>query len=64
MVARNLKPESILVESRKEIEKVKIIDFNLSAEIKPLAPLTEKCGSAQYTAPEVLEPNDGKRVYN
>jgi len=56
VVHRDLKPENFILVNKDPIEKcvLKIIDFGLSAYLKPGQVLTTKSGTAYYVAPEVL----------
>jgi calcium/calmodulin-dependent protein kinase I len=64
IVHRDLKPENLLFKYAildelincrdKSIESLKIVDFGLSASTKN-GPLTMRCGSPGYVAPEILE---------
>lgn len=52
---RDLKPENILLESNKQFDQIKIIDFGTSMSFKDQFKLDEKLGSPYYIAPEMLE---------
>lgn len=54
IVHRDLKPENILLESSKEFDEIKIIDFGTSLVYDPAKALEEKLGTPYYIAPEVL----------
>lgn len=54
VVHRDLKPENILLESNKDFDQIKIIDFGTSLTIDPSKTLDEKLGTPYYIAPEVL----------
>jgi len=54
IVHRDLKPENILLDSKKNSNRVKVIDFGTSEEIEPGMKLTQQYGTAYYIAPEVL----------
>jgi serine/threonine protein kinase len=51
---RDLKPENILLD---EARNVKICDFGFSARMQEGVPLTVKCGTPNYVAPEMLAEN-------
>jgi len=54
IVHRDLKPENILLESNKEYDQIKIIDFGTSVKVTADEVIPEKIGSPYYIAPEVL----------
>ena len=54
IVHRDLKPENILLESNKDFDAIKIIDFGTSLTYTPGKFLDEKLGTPYYIAPEVL----------
>ena len=57
---RDLKPENILLESKKDFDKLKIIDFGASKRFENnLLIHREFVGTAIYVAPEVI-----KRAHN
>ena len=51
---RDLKPENILLESNKEFDQLKIIDFGTSISFKESEFMEEKIGSPYYMAPEMI----------
>ena len=57
VVHRDVKPGNWMLEKASLYPKLKLSDFGLAAEWKPSdsEPLTEKCGSLKYMAPEVYE---------
>jgi len=61
IVHRDLKPENILLESNKEFDQIKIIDFGTSLVYDPNKKLDEKLGTPYYIAPEVLNKNYGAK---
>jgi len=56
IVHRDLKPENVMLEfnARNEITKVKIIDFGLACYIEDDKAMKARCGTLNYTAPEIL----------
>ena len=64
IVHRDLKPENIMLEfnAKSEIIKVKIIDFGLSCFSEDVKAMKARCGTLNYTAPEILTsvPYDNK----
>lgn len=54
IVHRDLKPENILLESNKDFDAVKIIDFGTAIVTEPDEIIEEKLGTPYYIAPEVL----------
>ena len=54
VVHRDLKPENILLD---ENNKIKIVDFGLSAKLNDGNFLKTSCGSPNYAAPEVISGN-------
>ena len=61
IVHRDLKPENILLETNKEFDQIKIIDFGTSLVVKDGEKLDEKLGTPYYIAPEVLQKNYGAK---
>ncbi len=61
IVHRDLKPENILLETNKEFDQIKIIDFGTSLVVKEGEKLDEKLGTPYYIAPEVLNKNYGAK---
>jgi len=61
IVHRDIKPENLMYAHAKG-ESVKLIDFGFAVKRSSDEPLTQKCGTMQYVAPEVLkgEPYDCK----
>jgi len=61
IVHRDIKPENIMYWDDKG-DTVKLIDFGFACKRARDVPLTQKCGTMQYVAPEVLkgEPYDSK----
>jgi len=55
----DLKPENMLLEQDKDLEKIKIVDFGTSLVYDQGKKLEEKLGTAYYIAPEVI-----KKSYN
>jgi len=58
---RDLKPENILFK-RKGDNRIKLIDFGLSKQLKKGEIMLKKLGTPYYLAPEVLEERYGKEV--
>ncbi|KAI8915390.1 kinase-like domain-containing protein [Powellomyces hirtus] len=58
---RDLKIENILVDSE---AGVKLTDFGLAQQFDPAIPLTTRCGSEEYAAPELIQalPYDGRKI--
>lgn len=56
IVHRDLKPENIMLEfnARGEVSMVKIIDFGLACYIEDKKAMAARCGTLNYTAPEIL----------
>lgn len=54
IVHRDLKPENILLESNKQYDNFKLIDFSLSTRIQPEEWIEERVGTPYYIAPETL----------
>lgn len=50
---RDIKPENVMYVA-KGGQEVKLIDFGFATEWDPSSPLSQKCGTMQYVAPEVL----------
>jgi calcium-dependent protein kinase len=59
VVHRDLNLENILLESNKDYEGIKIIDFGLAAPFREGEKLSELVGKIHYLAPEVLEQRYG-----
>lgn len=59
IVHRDLKPENMLLESDRDLEKIKVVDFGTSLVYDKDRALDEKLGTAYYIAPEVI-----KKSYN
>jgi calcium-dependent protein kinase len=53
IVHRDIKPENILLESNKDFNNVKIIDFGISVIKEPEVFIEESIGTPYYIAPEV-----------
>lgn len=51
----DLKPDNFLFHDKSETATLKIIDFGLSKRLPRLETLNRLCGTAYYTAPEVLQ---------
>ena len=60
IVHRDLKPENIMLEfnAKGEITKVKIIDFGLACYQEDVKAMKARCGTLNYTAPEILMGKD------
>jgi len=54
VVHRDIKPENLIFE-RKGDEAFKLIDFGFACQLAPGAKFTERCGTMQYVAPEVVQ---------
>lgn len=54
VVHRDLKPENLLLESKDQGARIKVIDFGTSQIFNPLKKMTMKIGTPYYIAPEVL----------
>ena len=52
---RDLKPENLMLKSKKRYEKVKIIDFGLAAIIDQKEYLYKRCGTPGFVAPEIIK---------
>jgi calcium-dependent protein kinase len=52
---RDLKPENLLLESKKEGSPIKVIDFGTSRQFNPSIKMNQKFGTILYMAPEVLK---------
>ena len=59
IVHRDIKPENILLESNKDFNQIKVIDFGISVVKEPDAMIKESIGTPYYIAPEVW-----KKSYN
>ena len=57
VVHRDIKPENILLLASRDLTRMKIADFGLSAQFKytDVKTLKGKCGTLTYMAPEILE---------
>lgn len=53
IVHRDIKPENILLESNKDFNQIKIIDFGISVVKEPETMIVESIGTPYYIAPEV-----------
>lgn len=53
IVHRDIKPENILMESNKDFNQIKIIDFGISVVIEPDEFIEDSIGTPYYIAPEV-----------
>ncbi|KAM0990484.1 hypothetical protein FF1_008991 [Malus domestica] len=62
LMHRDLKPEKILFENKKETAPLRAIDVGLSVFFKPGEVSSEIVGSSYYMAPEVLKRNYGPEV--
>ncbi|KAI9101318.1 kinase-like domain-containing protein [Phlyctochytrium arcticum] len=58
---RDLKVENVLLDSS---NSVKLTDFGLAQKFDPNIPLTARCGSEEYAAPELIQalPYDGRKT--
>ena len=54
IVHRDLKPENIMLESSKDYDQIKLIDFGTSIEVILNEAIEGKIGSPSYVAPEVI----------
>jgi len=56
---RDLKAENVMLLTKGPIEQntMKIVDFGLACRFQPGVPLTERVGTVQYVAPEVMKKN-------
>lgn len=52
---RDLKPENLLLESKKEGSPIKVIDFGTSRQFNSAIKMNQKFGTILYMAPEVLK---------
>jgi len=50
---RDIKPENFMYVSTEEGAPLKLSDFGMATFFNPGEPLTERCGTVYYTAPEV-----------
>ena len=55
IVHKDLKPENIMLANKKDIEKVKLIDFGTAQKFKKGKKMTSVIGTPYYVAPEVLK---------
>ena len=55
VVHRDLKPANLILESKENDWDIRIADFGFATFIKEGEPLTLRCGSPGYQAPELLE---------
>mmetsp|Transcript_35968 Transcript_35968/g.35579 ORF Transcript_35968/g.35579 Transcript_35968/m.35579 type:complete len:144 (-) Transcript_35968:889-1320(-) len=53
IVHRDIKPENILMESNKDFNQIKVIDFGISVVKEPDQMINESIGTPYYIAPEV-----------
>ena len=53
IVHRDIKPENILMESNKDFNQIKIIDFGISVVIEQDQFIEDSIGTPYYIAPEV-----------
>lgn len=53
IVHRDIKPENILLESNKDFNQIKVIDFGISVVKEPDTMINESIGTPYYIAPEV-----------
>ncbi|TPX72864.1 hypothetical protein SpCBS45565_g00231 [Spizellomyces sp. 'palustris'] len=58
---RDLKIENVLLDSS---QNIKLTDFGLAKRFNPHIPLTTRCGSEEYAAPELVQaqPYDGRKT--
>lgn len=61
VIHRDINLENILLESNKDYEQLKIIDFGLATTFEDGVKLTEVAGKIHYLAPEVLEDGYGPK---
>ena len=61
IVHRDLKPENFLLDTTAEDANLKVIDFGTAQFFTPGTPMTAKCGTPYYIAPEVLKSNYDER---
>lgn len=54
MVHRDLKPSNMLLSSRGENGVIKITDFGFACSVNN-GPLTVRCGTPHFVAPEILK---------
>lgn len=54
IVHKDLKPENILLQTEKNIEHIKVIDFGTAQRFDRTRKMTESLGTPYYVAPEVL----------
>lgn len=57
IVHRDIKPENILLESNKDFNQIKVIDFGISVVREPETMIKESIGTPYYIAPEVWNKN-------
>jgi len=57
IVHRDIKPENILLESNKDFNQIKVIDFGISVVKEPDTMINDSIGTPYYIAPEVWKKN-------
>jgi len=64
VVHRDLKPENLMLQGKGEISKqvLKVIDLGLAVQFTPGVPLTSRCGTPVYMAPEQVQGCYDERV--
>lgn len=61
---RDLKPDNLMIKSKKERCNVKLIDFGLASYTNSKNQLFRRCGTPGFVAPEIISLEQNEKFYN